>query len=125
MWKCLSTAWTFLRFMKYVVCCSFVMRQAHWTSISKTWNWSERFPGYEELRRYFQHVAKVLKLEDLIDFDHEVIEASYSDETNKWTVKSRSGDTATCKYLVTAVGTSFASCELFGPIPYSCLTLSI
>lgn len=28
----------------------------------RTWNWSQRFPGHEELREYFKHVDQVLDL---------------------------------------------------------------
>ncbi|KAJ5544338.1 hypothetical protein N7513_006902 [Penicillium frequentans] len=31
-------------------------------AVWKDWNWTERFPGAEEVRRYFAHVDNVLEL---------------------------------------------------------------
>lgn len=38
------------------------MYQFNFPEVYKDWNWSERFPAHDELRRYFQHVDRVLDL---------------------------------------------------------------
>lgn len=43
--------------------------------VYKDWNFSERYPGHEELRRYFQHVDEVLKLGKDAHFNTIVVEA--------------------------------------------------
>lgn len=73
----------------------------------KDWNWSERFPGHEELRRYFEHAAKTLDLNDHIQFETIVVECNF-DETNKrWSVKTASGREVSRRYLIVAAGSSY------------------
>lgn len=71
----------------------------------KTWNWTERFPSEEELKRYFRHVDKVLDLSKDAYFNTIVVGAQY--QSNKWVVKTKNGRTAYCKYLVLATGSSY------------------
>ena len=73
----------------------------------KTWNWSQRFPGHEELRAYFAHVDKVLQLSKDVTFGADVIDADFDESTAKWTVKTRDGRTAMCTYLIAATGSSY------------------
>ncbi|KAF9891864.1 hypothetical protein FE257_003349 [Aspergillus nanangensis] len=72
----------------------------------KDWHWSERFPGDEELRRYFQHVDKVLGLSKDSFFHTLVEECQYNATTGRWTVSTDGGLRATCRYLVAATGSS-------------------
>jgi cation diffusion facilitator CzcD-associated flavoprotein CzcO len=76
-------------------------------SIEQTWTWTERFPGHEELRKYFEHVTKVLDLKKDIEFKAEVIGAEWDNKDQRWLVKTRDGRVARCKYFVNCVGTSF------------------
>lgn len=75
--------------------------------IWKTWNWSQRFPGHEELRKYFAHVDKVLNLRKDISFGADVVHAEFDQKSAKWTVKTRDRRTATCTYLIAATGSSY------------------
>ena len=44
----------------------------------KTWNWKERFPDHAELRRYFDHVDKVLDLRKDSFFNTIVVDAQWN-----------------------------------------------
>ena len=75
--------------------------------IWETFYWSERFPGDEELRKYFHHMATVLGLYDHIAFDQNVAGCDYDATKNHWVVKTAAGKTVRCKYLIVAAGSSY------------------
>ena len=75
--------------------------------VYKTWSWSERFPSYTELRDYFDHADKVLKISEDSTFNADVVSASFDQRKSKWTVKTRQGHTATCKYLLLCTGSTY------------------
>lgn len=70
-----------------------------------TFTWSERFPGHEELRRYFKHAGKVLDLDKDTCFDTVVLGAEF--EGSRWTVHTQDGRETRCNYLIMATGASF------------------
>lgn len=70
-----------------------------------SFQWSERFPGHEELRRYFKHVGKVLDLEKDTCFHTVVTGAEFDGE--KWTVETQDSRKTRCTFLVMATGASF------------------
>jgi len=47
----------------------------------KNWTWSEKYPGYEELRQYFKHVDKTLDISKDVAFDTRVVDAQFDQET--------------------------------------------
>lgn len=50
----------------------------------KDWTWSERYPGRDELVRYFAHVAKVWDLNKDITFNSRVQEAHWNQAASQW-----------------------------------------
>ena len=70
----------------------------------ETWQWSERYPGHEEIRRYLDHVADRFDLRRDIRLGTQVVSATYDAKTNLWRVKTAAGETLTATYLITAVG---------------------
>ena len=52
-------------------------------AVWKKWNWSERFPGDAELRRYFQHVDSVLELSKDTFFNTVVIDVHYDTNAHR------------------------------------------
>jgi cation diffusion facilitator CzcD-associated flavoprotein CzcO len=68
------------------------------------WSWSERFAGQEELLRYVRAAADKMDVRKNIQFNTGVVGATYDNARNAWTVELDDGSTATCTYLVTAVG---------------------
>jgi len=73
----------------------------------KDWTWKQRFPGSEELRAYFSHVAKVWDLRKDTQFNTFVSSATWSDDEAKWTVKTKAGETYRVKFLL--LNTGFAA----------------
>ncbi|KAJ5635809.1 uncharacterized protein N7484_009122 [Penicillium longicatenatum] len=76
-------------------------------AVYKGWNWSERFPGDDELRRYFKHVDSVLGLSHDTFFNTVVTSVQYDATTRRWNISTDTGLTASCKYLVAATGSSY------------------
>ncbi|ESK95689.1 cyclopentanone -monooxygenase [Moniliophthora roreri MCA 2997] len=71
------------------------------------WNWTERFPGWAELRAYFRHVEERLHLKKDITFNARVISAQWDESTKRWTVETQTGIVVHPRFLIFNVG--FAS----------------
>jgi cation diffusion facilitator CzcD-associated flavoprotein CzcO len=76
-------------------------------AVWKGWNFSERFPGDYELRRYFQHVDTVLGLSKDTFFNTIVTKTEYNPVSGRWTLYTNTGLTATCTYVIAATGSSY------------------
>ena len=50
----------------------------------RDWCWSERFPGWEELRAYFEHVDKRLDLSKDVRFNSRIIRAEFDESGRYW-----------------------------------------
>jgi cation diffusion facilitator CzcD-associated flavoprotein CzcO len=72
--------------------------------LAKEWEWSERFPGHAEIRRYMNHVADKFNLRDNIRFNTVITSAHYIDALNVWRATTDAGDVYEAKFLITAVG---------------------
>ncbi|HVZ08384.1 flavin-containing monooxygenase [Rhodopila sp.] len=70
----------------------------------RDWNWTEHFSPQPETLRYLNHVADRFDLRRDISFSSKVIAATYDDATRTWTVTLDGGETATARFLVTAIG---------------------
>jgi len=68
------------------------------------WNFNERFPEHGELRKYFDHLDKVLDIRRDCQFDAKVNSCVWDAEKGQWTVKTEAGHIAKCKYLFLASG---------------------
>lgn len=68
------------------------------------WTWSERYPGFAEIRRYFEHVDKKLDIKKDVAFDTRVVGARFDKPTSKWNVTTEDGRTAKAQYLLLATG---------------------
>jgi cation diffusion facilitator CzcD-associated flavoprotein CzcO len=73
----------------------------------RDWNWSERFPGRQELQRYFVHVANVLGLHDDISLSTRVVSASFDDDADVWRLETDDGQRVTTRFFMPCTG--FAS----------------
>jgi len=82
----------------YVYCYSFSRE------LAQEWNWSGRYPEQEELFAYLSHVADRFELRRDIRLSTEVTSAAFDDRTDRWTVRTGSGETISARYLVTAIG---------------------
>lgn len=81
----------------------------------KTWTWSCKYPDWAEIRRYFDHVDKILHIKKDVIFDSAVVSSDFDTNTKKWTVKTEDGKAATCRYLI--ISTGFAAGRHFPDWP--------
>jgi cyclohexanone monooxygenase len=70
----------------------------------RDWSWSERFPAWDELRRYFHHVDRKLDLSRDIRFDSRVTAARFDAEADEWLVECADGHRVRTRFLVACTG---------------------
>lgn len=68
------------------------------------WEWTNNYPDYAEMRRYFDHCDEKLSIRQHVSFSTTVTGARYDESSNTWTVECNNGQSVRCKYLVLAVG---------------------
>lgn len=72
--------------------------------LTKEWNWSERYPGPNEILRYLNHVADRFELRPYIDFNRRVQAARFAQSDHRWLVDCDDGKRYSARFLITAVG---------------------
>ncbi|WP_448608301.1 flavin-containing monooxygenase [Geodermatophilus sp. URMC 60] len=72
----------------------------------KDWDYSQMFPGHEEMRRYFEYVDSKLDLSKDCRFNTRVVGAAFDEKRRVWTVESQDGMTATARFLIFATGST-------------------
>ncbi|CAN5788158.1 NAD(P)/FAD-dependent oxidoreductase [soil metagenome] len=82
----------------YIYCYSFS------EEIQQEWDWSEKYPEHHEMRGYLNHVAEKFDLNRDIRFSTRVVDASYDEETKRWTIRTDSGEEVTARFFIAAVG---------------------
>ena len=78
--------------------------------IWESWNWSERFPGREELVDYFEHVDAVWNLSPDIDLNTRITSARFDDGRRRWRLGTDDDRAYDCQWLIMCTG--------FGSAPY-------
>lgn len=73
----------------------------------KDWNYSERFPGRDELCEYFRYVDAKLDLSRDIILDTRIVSAEFNIRTDRWAVTTQYGTIVHPRFLVLCTG--FAS----------------
>lgn len=73
-------------------------------ALQQEWDWPERFPQQRDMERYFNHVADRFDMRKDIQFETRVVSADWIDDQNRWRVRTESGETFVCTYLVGATG---------------------
>lgn len=73
----------------------------------KNWQFSERFPGREEVYAYFKYVDEKLDLSRDIRFNTRVTRCVFDEIENKWTIDTDTGATFRASFMVMCTG--FAS----------------
>lgn len=68
------------------------------------WDWSEHFAGQPETLRYLNHVADRFDLRRDIRFSSRIAAARFDEADRRWSVTLESGERASARFLVTAVG---------------------
>lgn len=72
--------------------------------VYKTWNFTQRFPGGQELREYIAHIDRILNIKKDVSFNTRVNDVRYNAEDYTWTIKAESGLVVQAKYVVLATG---------------------
>ncbi|MGI9423392.1 MAG: flavin-containing monooxygenase [Hyphomicrobiaceae bacterium] len=70
----------------------------------ENWRWTEHFAPQPETLRYCNFVADSLELRSDISFDHRVSAAVYDEDANRWNAAFENGGSASCRFLITAIG---------------------
>lgn len=73
----------------------------------KDWDFSERFPGRDEVYAYFKYVDKKLDLSRDIRFNTRVTKCLFDSVTNTWSVETDTGSSLRANFMVMCTG--FAS----------------
>jgi cation diffusion facilitator CzcD-associated flavoprotein CzcO len=68
------------------------------------WEWTERYPEHQEIRRYLDHVADRFGLRSDIQLGTRVTGAVFDDAASRWTVTTQVGERFEAQFLITAVG---------------------
>jgi len=72
--------------------------------LRQEWQWSERYPQQEEMLGYLEHVADRFDLNRDIQLGTRVIGAAYDEETNRWEIRTDTGDFVSARFLIAALG---------------------
>ena len=68
------------------------------------WQWSVRYPGWEENLSYMHFVADKCDMWRDIQLNTEIVSADYQEDTGHWLIKTAQGDAYSCKYFISAMG---------------------
>ena len=82
--------------------------------IWRDWNWSELFPGREEMCAYFDHVDEKLDLSRDVRFETWVRAADFGEERRQWLVQAEGAD----KENLLVRASYVIVCTGFGSTPY-------
>jgi cyclohexanone monooxygenase len=72
--------------------------------LRQEWKWSERYPQQPEMLSYLEHVAERFDLNRDIQLGTRVNEATFDEETNRWEVRTDTGDVVSARFLIAALG---------------------
>jgi cyclohexanone monooxygenase len=72
--------------------------------IWRDWNWSELYPGWEEIRRYFKYVDRKLDLSKDIQFETRVVSAHFDPDEGRWRVRTDTGLEFRARYFILCTG---------------------
>src|SRR3984893_3947196 len=78
-------------------------------NLLQEWDWSERYPEQDEILRYLEHCAERFDLKPDIQFGKRVVETTFDEKTNLWTVRTDKGDAVRARFVIAAVGSLSAT----------------
>ncbi len=73
------------------------------------WDWTETQTPQASVLAYLEHVAERFDLKKDIQFDTWVTDARYDEATQRWTIETGDGATASAQFLICAVGALFVA----------------
>ncbi len=81
----------------------------------RDWTWSERFPGWRELRAYFRHVCDTLELWPHMTMETRVTSAAWDEGQRLWRIATDTGEKITTRFFLPCLG--FAAKAYMPEIP--------
>jgi cation diffusion facilitator CzcD-associated flavoprotein CzcO len=72
--------------------------------VYKDWTWSQEYPDHVELRRYFDHVDKILDIKKDVIFETKVIGAKFDEPTDRWLIDCDTGRKISCRFFLCCTG---------------------
>lgn len=72
--------------------------------LQQDWDWSEKYATQPEILRYLNHVADRFNLRPDITFGTRVTDAILDEDTLHWEIRTDTGETASARFIVIAVG---------------------
>ena len=72
--------------------------------LQQEWEWTERYPAHDEIRRYLDHVADRFDLRRDIRLGTRVTAAHYDDRANVWSISTDTGKVFKAQFFIAAVG---------------------
>jgi cyclohexanone monooxygenase len=72
--------------------------------LEQEWTWSERYAGQPEILRYLDHVADRFDLRRDIRLSTRVVEATFDDSEERWSIATAGGDVLSAAFLIMATG---------------------
>ena len=70
----------------------------------RDWNWSEMFPDWSELRRYFEYVDQKLALSKDVRFNTRVTAADFDEAGAQWVIRAQDGSITRAQHLILCTG---------------------
>jgi cyclohexanone monooxygenase len=84
---------------------------SHWPNyefsleaVWRDWYWDERFPGRDELCRYFDHAVDALDLAPDVELGRWVVTTGFDQESATWTTALDDGRSIVSRYVILAIG---------------------
>lgn len=75
-------------------------------SLWREWNWTERYPGWSELRSYFKFVEKKWDLKKDMQFKSWVTAAKFDEKEVRWTLTVNNQSKVKARFVILATGSS-------------------
>lgn len=72
----------------------------------KDWYWTQKYPGRDELGKYFEYVDEKLNLSKDIEFNARVSACEFNEKSNLWQVETTDGRLVRAKFVILSVGYS-------------------
>lgn len=72
--------------------------------LRQEWQWSERYPQQPEILSYLEHVADRFDLNQDIQLETRVTSATFDEETERWEVRTDTGDVVSARFIIAALG---------------------
>lgn len=72
----------------------------------RDWTWTQRFPGWAEVRQYFNYLDSKWNLRKDIQFKSWVTAAKFDEKDSKWTLKVNNASAVKARFVIMATGSS-------------------